>query len=207
MTATATQRPLPPVSIETLELIVCVDCGMWFAAPPAWVAQRRRNGSNFWCPSGHRLHYGDGEVAVLRRQLEQAHRSREAAWAREDAERKQHAITKGKLTRARRRIGHGVCPVPDCKRAPFPNLAAHMATRHAHYVVAADHEAGAHPVPPPPVLAVGYGTMRVIAVYARGKRYRCGCGVEVGTAGGRAKLHARTCAKARQPWKEEGPTT
>jgi hypothetical protein len=197
---TTTVRPQPPVVIETLELICCVVCGLWFAVPPAWVTRRREDGRDFWCPNNHKLHYGDNELARLRRQLEQAERGRDAAWRAEEAARKAHAVTKGRLTRARRRTAHGVCPVPGCKRRPFDNLAAHMAQVHPLAVADADRDAGAHPTLPLPVLAVGYGTMRVIATYARGKRYRCQCGVEVGTAGGRAKLHVRTCTQARQPW-------
>lgn len=196
MTNTTTQRPQPPVVVDTLELIVCCVCGMWFAAPPVWVAKRRERGDDFWCPAGHRLHYGEGDIERLRRQLTQAERARTVAWEAEEAARRAHAITKGKLTKARRRTAHGVCPVSGCSRAPFPNLARHMATQHPDFVADADHDAGVQ------VLADGpYGTMRKRPRQGSGPAwYDCAGGHTITTAAGRAAEHARTCPAARQPW-------
>jgi hypothetical protein len=121
-----------------LESIECVECGVTFAMPADMLDSLRKNGKrNFYCPSGHSMSYGGGEVERLKQQL-----------AQKDAElqRKQNAVNlaetmrgyaerslsaqRGINTKLMKRVGNGTCPC--CKRT-FKQLAQHMAHKHPGY--------------------------------------------------------------------------
>ena len=115
----------------TTHLVVeeCCACGMVFGLPDDYQRVLREHpGQPFYCPAGHGQHYtGKTDAEKLRIQLA-AQVDRVRFWQEEHArERRSHSATKGQLTRARRRIGRGVCP--NCNRS-FPALAEHMRTEH-----------------------------------------------------------------------------
>jgi hypothetical protein len=222
MTATTATRYIAPTTTTRLELIVCGECGISFAVPPRWREERQDDGKTWYCPNGHPRVYRETTEQKLRKELEAKQRALTAAWEtaewwriEEGKERKAKSILKGQLTRARRRAAHGVCPVPACSRAPFNNLAQHMAAKHANYVAAADTAArnGQADQPKTAGQIAGtvdgpYGSMRKTTKqggpgYRPAVYYNCACGWSGGAAGGAAATHARTCAAARQPW----PTT
>ena len=121
-------------------LITCCHkgCGITFAVPDWWETKRREDHSPWFCPNGHCQHFsGPTEAELLREQLEVERES--ALWAREDAENARRRavsaemsrrVTKGHLTRIKRRVGHGVCPA--CNRT-VGQLARHMATKHPDF--------------------------------------------------------------------------
>jgi hypothetical protein len=115
----------------------CVNCGIAFAVPDWWIQARRDDGKDFWCPNGHRLHFGQN---TLEQRLARAEQARDAARAharavqdQNDAERRAHAATKGQLTKTRKRVAAGVCP---CCNRSFQNLRRHMAGQHPDYATA-----------------------------------------------------------------------
>jgi len=118
----------------------CITCGVLFAIPQELYERRREDHRSFYCPNGHSQHYaGETEAEQLRRQL-QAQRNQATALrssldqetARANHEASRAAGYKGALTKAKRRVGRGVCPVDGCKRH-FENLKRHMATEHPDY--------------------------------------------------------------------------
>lgn len=47
----------------------CANCGVIFAVTAQFDASRRRDGNGFYCPNGHPLTYGAGEVGRLKKRL------------------------------------------------------------------------------------------------------------------------------------------
>jgi len=113
---------------DTLTSTTCGVCGMRFAAPETWLNQKREDGTDFRCPNGHSLSFGEGplkkterELAAVRAKLDQEQMaSRTAALERDKAQ-------KANL-RLRKRAKAGVCSF--CNRT-FSQLADHMKCKHA----------------------------------------------------------------------------
>lgn len=133
----------------TYVLEECCSCHVTFYVTKDFhqekLDHRHERRGTFYCPNGHSQHYlGQTDVEKERERTRREREWRERAEAREvhlrdqlEAERRSNAARKGWITRARRRTGHGVCPVAGCKRH-FPNLARHMATVHPEHVLDAD---------------------------------------------------------------------
>lgn len=128
----------------TQELVpeTCCNCGVPFAMPRSLRDECLKDHSKrFYCPNGHEMVFtGKTEAQRERERAERAERRARMAEdtahrQREEAalQRRRAAAFKGQLTRARKRVGHGVCPC--CKRT-FPQLAAHMAAKHPGYATA-----------------------------------------------------------------------
>jgi hypothetical protein len=122
-----------------LETMACVHCGVPFAFPRDLIRELRRNGRAFYCPNGHQQGWWESDADRLRKRLRAAELRAEAEAAALDAarktltlERRQHAATKGQLTKERNRAGVGVCPVDGCHRS-FTNLKRHMTAKHPGY--------------------------------------------------------------------------
>jgi hypothetical protein len=109
----------------------CGECGIHFAMPSDLSNTARANHDVwFWCPLGHKLHFlGETEEQKLRRQLRSAQARATRAEDQAEAERRSKIALKGHLTRARRKIAVGTCPVSDCGQH-FGNVAAHMVAKH-----------------------------------------------------------------------------
>lgn len=108
--------------------IECVNCGVVYGLSAEFQAARRRDHKTWYCPNGHSQYYS------VENAEERLKRERDAAWEAQSetrqqlaSERKQHAATKGKVTKLRKRAQHGVCAL--CTRT-FANYARHMATEH-----------------------------------------------------------------------------
>jgi hypothetical protein len=215
----ATERTV----VVTLKPVTCYRCGIVFGLSRDYYDDRQRDGGRWHCPNGHPQVFAETTEERLRRELEaterrlQIQQDRADFWQAEEAiERRQRIALKSQLTKARRRAAHGVCPVPDCKRRPFADLAQHMAQAHADFIVEADRTARNGDVTQPKTAGQiaetvdgFYGSMRKVASgQGSATRYRCQCGWS-GPVGGRnnAGRHARTCAQARQPWKEASTST
>lgn len=121
----------------TLVVETCCKCGIAFAMPHDWQAERRRLRDTFHCPAGHGQRYiGETDEQRKIRQLE-AERSRLEQRERVEREAREHAqrrlaATKGVLTRTKNRIAAGTCP---CCDKTFKHLTRHMADAHPDYAV------------------------------------------------------------------------
>lgn len=124
----------------TLTTLNC-HCGIHFAIPSD-LHRRAKNSSSvkFYCPMGHVCVYRDDENTRLKAQLDQA--QADAQWQQRrgdrllndlEATRRSAAAVKGHLTRMRKRVANGVCPVPDCKRS-FKQVERHIRSQHAGWL-------------------------------------------------------------------------
>lgn len=119
------------------------SCGIVFAVPADWDRLRRNDHTSFYCPNGHRQHYtGESNEERLKRELAQAEHNatfykerREAEAAAHQHTRNSLAVTKGHMTRIKKRVAGGVCP---CCTRTFQNLARHMEGQHPDYAQAAE---------------------------------------------------------------------
>lgn len=115
--------------------ITCGGCGVQYALTDSFITERKKDHANRHCPNGCIRHFPQKSTEEqLRAELVAANRRVE--WAREEAVRaKREAIsaemsrrvTKGHLTRIRKRVQHEVCP--ECNRT-FSCLARHMKAKH-----------------------------------------------------------------------------
>jgi hypothetical protein len=123
----------------TLAIEECCKCHITFAMPKD--LQRRCIEAGpammFYCPLGHSQHYTASEVQRLKEKLEREQRWRKdaeirarAARDQADAAERSRAAYKGQLTKAKKRIGNGVCP---CCNRHFANVERHMAGQHPDY--------------------------------------------------------------------------
>lgn len=121
----------------------CTTCGMPFCVPQDFDQRNRKLSNREWfCPQGHRNYYGQTEVDRLRKELEsektRATNWRESCYRRDELleqAKREHAATKGKLTKVKKRAAAGVCP---CCNRTFEQLARHMKQQHPDYAVSAD---------------------------------------------------------------------
>ena len=118
----------------TLQPETCLTCGTAFGISSALHAELRRCGKSYYCPSGHSQHFIIGRTEAQRLQVEldamRAHRNS----LRDDRDRQQRTARalRGVITRTRKRVAAGICPVPKCRRH-FVNLERHVATQHPGY--------------------------------------------------------------------------
>ena len=115
----------------------CGECGAVFGITNAKYWRCKDNGEDFYCPNGHCRIFTKSKVATLQRKLATTTRRAENYEKRLRNEEKGHeytqrrlSATKGVVTRARRRVGKGVCP---CCNRHFKNLEGHMTTKHPEY--------------------------------------------------------------------------
>lgn len=112
---------------EVLTRMVCGECGIVFAMPEFYRAERQQTGKGWYCPNGHSRVYRESDADKFKRerdnavqQLARAEDERRAAEARaykaEASER-----------RLKKRASAGVCP---CCNRTFQQLARHMTSKH-----------------------------------------------------------------------------
>jgi DNA repair exonuclease SbcCD ATPase subunit len=98
----------------TLVVSECPVCGTKHAFPQAMEneAQRLKTGFSIFCPAGHRWHYlGETEAQTERRLRKQAEDRLVAERARADGAEASLRATKGHVTRLRKRVLDGECPL------------------------------------------------------------------------------------------------
>jgi hypothetical protein len=110
---------------EPLQVMVCGVCGIHFAAPREFWAERHKDHSQGWyCPNGHsRVFVDETEAQRLQRELDAA--KRDADWQRQLREKADK-----KNRKLERRIANGVCPC--CKRH-FENVQRHIEQKHPDF--------------------------------------------------------------------------
>lgn len=118
------------INSQVLSETSCCVCGIIFAVPQDWLANKKNHGNGFYCPNGHSLTFGKSKVDELKEKLEAVERDLRAAKCNilterqlKEAEAKKRESAEAKL----RRVSKGVCPC--CKRS-FSNLQRHMASKH-----------------------------------------------------------------------------
>ena len=119
------------ITIElTLVSEICCNCGVVFGFEKTHRQRMLDTGEYFYCPNGHPQHFTESTISKLKKRL--ASRDEDVSYwiARAENEGRSHAATKGHLTRAKKRIGNGVCP---CCNRHFTNLERHMNTMHPDY--------------------------------------------------------------------------
>jgi hypothetical protein len=119
---------------ETLVVLRCGECQMLYAMPTSLHERLKgtERGKTFYCPAGHPRVYAGKSDAEKRAERAERRLADEQEWSRiQQAEvqslRKAHAVTKGKLTKARNRADRGVCL--HCHRT-FAAVAAHVERMH-----------------------------------------------------------------------------
>ncbi len=103
----------------------CCNCGVVFGMTSQLKEKRSDDHKLFYCPNGHGQHYtGESEAEKNARLLREEQARHQRTLAREN----DTAAALAKAERKLKRVGKGVCP--QCNRS-FPNLARHMACKHA----------------------------------------------------------------------------
>lgn len=118
--------------------ITCCNCGVAFGLDDDHYKRLRASHDWFYCPNGHQQHFtGKTEAERLREQLAAAERlairernAKEEAQRRAVSAEMSRRVTKGHLTRTKRRVAAGVCP---CCNRTFENLARHMKGQHPDF--------------------------------------------------------------------------
>lgn len=116
-----------------LETQTCGECGITFAAPTFFWREQYRKGSagGWYCPNGHSRVFSESDADKIRREMQKqidAEKNRADFWKLDSEARHRELIsTKSQLTKTRKRISNGVCPV--CKRT-FVALGRHMHGQH-----------------------------------------------------------------------------
>lgn len=138
--------PRVEVAVE-LDTITCykTDCGILFAVPELWLANKRRDHSDLWCPNGHSQAFlSKSKEDQLRDQLAAARKDLDAqriyAQRLEDRTtrlRRSVAAQKGVATRLRNKAVAGICAF--CEHE-FPNVAEHVKSAHPEESLEPDPE-------------------------------------------------------------------
>lgn len=134
---------MPETFIDTTvyEIHDCPSCGVLYAAPKQFFARKSRENAGWFCVNGHSLKFTKSELQRTKEELARvesdrawlANRERSEREARERAERSAVAL-RGHLTRMRKRIAAGICPVPGCRRSGFTKVRAHLASKHPEWL-------------------------------------------------------------------------
>lgn len=120
-----------------LEMLTCYErtCGIQFAAPSAWLKERRRDHKGFHCPNGHSQHFpGKTREEELRDELNRTkdaldYQRQRGNRLEDDKTRLKHQVRahKGVVTRLKNKAIAGICAFCSCE---FPNVAEHVKAEH-----------------------------------------------------------------------------
>jgi hypothetical protein len=121
-------------------------CGLQFGMEASFDRMRRNDHKWWYCPNGHQQHYSGkseaeklaAEKKILEDRLGWAQTARQAALDQAAATERSNRALKGVVTKTKKRVASGVCPVPGCKRH-FADLQRHVNTKHPDYPTAQEH--------------------------------------------------------------------
>ena len=116
----------------------CCACAILFAVPEKWQENKRGNHKTFYCPNGHAQSYqsitpleeAKAQIESLQGNLAATKQNAKYWHGRSEEHERSKNAYKGHLTRAKKRVGNGVCP---CCNRSFTNLKRHMHTKHPDY--------------------------------------------------------------------------
>lgn len=105
--------------------VTCVSCGMVFCIPSGFFCMLRETENNFYCPSGHRLHFPDKDKVEKRQVIAEKERQERLRKNEEKRQRKEQ-MRQEKMRKEReekiaatRSLSHGlVKPANDVWRNP-----------------------------------------------------------------------------------------
>lgn len=119
-------------------------CGMRHAVPAELEREQQRKHDDgetpfsIYCPLGHT--YVPAGIPEVERERERRRRAEARLTSTQDqleASERSRVALRGHLTRAKRRIEAGVCPVPGCRRSGFTRVMSHVRAKHPDWL--ADH--------------------------------------------------------------------
>jgi len=120
------------MTVTTNLVTVTCWCGVVYCIPKSLDDEAKRTGHAVYCPTGHTWVCRDTENERLRKELAQTQDARDRVIRQRDAEQKAHSVTKGQLTKARKRAAAGVCPC--CHRSfASDKMADHIKTKHPDF--------------------------------------------------------------------------
>jgi predicted RNA-binding Zn-ribbon protein involved in translation (DUF1610 family) len=112
----------------TLTVTSCGSCGIGFAIPDNLFRARRDDGASFYCPNGHFIGWkAANEQARLERALKSERDRVATERARADGAEASLRTTKGHVTRLRKQVLAGECPL--CGQH-LRDLARHISRQH-----------------------------------------------------------------------------
>lgn len=127
-------------STTVLETTICPTCAMQFAMPERFLKERRSDGKNFYCPSGHGQAFNDSEIEKLKKQLQQVNAAKDQVHAELRDTTKKLRAQKGQVTKSRNqlaRLKSGLCP---CCDQQFTDLKTHIAAEHPDFIPETDQD-------------------------------------------------------------------
>jgi len=113
----------------------CCNCGVVFAMTRGFYDMKRKDGSWFYCPNGHRQWYTDSldkekKIRDLERRLNRERANHDQTRAELDYTERSRRSARGHVTRLKKRMASGKCP---CCHEEFSDLKEHMEDQHPEY--------------------------------------------------------------------------
>lgn len=126
----------------------CHRCQTQYFLPLALhISAKANEGITFCCPYGHSAHYPAGPTTEDKLRQERDRLAQRIAQRDDEISRQRDRVAaterqlyaaKGRITKIKNRVGHGVCP---CCTRSFSNLAKHMASQHSDFAKSGDGDA------------------------------------------------------------------
>jgi hypothetical protein len=117
-----------------LTAMECPVCGVVYGLNERMRSHAEERGNSeitWYCTNGHSLVYpGKSEAQKLRAKLNRAEATNTHLRDQRDATERSRRALKGQVTKVKNRVAKGVCP---CCNRSFPDLHAHMQTKHPDY--------------------------------------------------------------------------
>lgn len=118
-----------PVTVQMTDM-TCVECGIQYAVPETWRAEKQRNGERGHCPNGHGWRYSETDTDRLRKALSDEKQRHINTLARLNETEAKERNAQSAIKLMKNRAGAGVCPC--CKRT-VKQMAQHIKTKHPDY--------------------------------------------------------------------------
>jgi len=118
-----------PVTVQMTDM-ACGQCGIQFAVPEEWRAEKQRTGNGWYCPNGHSRAYRESDAEKAQKALEEERRRHAQTLARLNEAQETERKALAEIKRAKKRASAGVCP---CCSRTFQQLTRHMKAKHPSY--------------------------------------------------------------------------
>ncbi len=115
-----------PVTVQMTDM-QCGECGIQFAVPESWRAEKQRNGKGWYCPNGHARAYRESDAETAKKALAEERQRHASTLARLNEATAAESKAQAEMKRLKKRASAGVCP---CCNRTFQSLARHMKTKH-----------------------------------------------------------------------------
>ena len=115
-----------PITVQMADM-QCGECGIQFAVPETWRAEKQRTGAGWFCPNGHSRVYRESDEEKAKKALAEERQRHANTLARLNEAQTVERNLQAEMKRMKNRAAAGVCPC--CKRT-FQQLARHMKSKH-----------------------------------------------------------------------------